>query len=186
MDKGSTEVLEAEHRVILRVIGAMARMDATLERGADLKVETLLAIVEFMRTFADKCHHGKEEAHLFSTLQRKGVPIGGCPLGALIREHEQGRTLVRDLEAATEAYLQGGLGAREALAKSLRGLVALYPNHIWKEDYLLFPMTDKLLGPEEHRELQEKFDAVEAEVGRDVHQRFEQLAQWLEDYESRQ
>jgi len=46
---------------------------------------------------ADKCHHGKEEVHLFPFLEKRGVPARGCPMGALLHEHEQGRTLVTQL-----------------------------------------------------------------------------------------
>ena len=69
--------------------------------------------------------------------------------------------------------------ARESLVKSLRGLIDLYPNHIWKEDYLLFPMTNKVLGLDEQRDLLEKFERVEDAIGRDAHRRFEQLAENL-------
>jgi len=36
-----------------------------LETGKEIEEKTLREIVEFMRTFADKCHNGKEETHLF-------------------------------------------------------------------------------------------------------------------------
>ena len=64
--KSPTEILEAEHHVIQKVVGAMAVLAEGLGAGQEPPVETLRNIVEFMRTFADKCHHGKEEVHLFS------------------------------------------------------------------------------------------------------------------------
>jgi hemerythrin-like domain-containing protein len=53
----------------------------------------------------------------------------------------------------------------------------LYPNHIWKEEYLLFPMSNKVLGAADQQQLLEQFEAVDAAVGRDVHQRFERIAE---------
>ena len=47
---------------------------------------------------------------------------------------------------------------------------------IWKEDYLLFPMTEKLLSAGEQEELSAQFERHESEIGIDVHQDFEQLA----------
>jgi hemerythrin-like domain-containing protein len=134
-----------------------------------------------MRTFADKCHHGKEEAHLFTLLEKKGVPMRGCPLGILIAEHQKGRDLVKQLAEATDSYAMGNASAREALLKSLRSLTELYPNHIWKEEYLAFPMADKILSSEEQRDLSEKFEMVEKEIGLDVHQRFEKFAEVIEE-----
>ena len=67
-------------------------------------------------------HHGKEETHLFPALERKGVPMRGCPLGALLAEHQKGRTLVKELSQATADYARSGSAARNSLIKSLRGL----------------------------------------------------------------
>jgi hemerythrin-like domain-containing protein len=65
MLQGPMEMLAAEHRVIQRVVGGMVRLEAALEEGAEPKVDTLRAIVEFMRTYADRCHH--------ATLERTAV-----------------------------------------------------------------------------------------------------------------
>ena len=69
------------------------------------------------------------------------------------------------------------MAAKKNLLDNLRGLIGLYPNHIWKEDYLLFPMTDKILNADEQRELWEKFEAVEKTIGLDLHHRFEEFAE---------
>ena len=45
--------------------------------------------------------------------------------------------------------------------KSLRGITELYPNRIWKEEYLAFPMADKILSSKKQRNLSEKFELVE-------------------------
>ena len=37
--------------------------------------------------------------------------------------------------------------------------------YIWKEDYILFPMTDKLLTPDEQQALLEKFEVEEMSAG---------------------
>ena len=180
MSDKPTKVLEEEHHFIQKVVGAMAVLAETLEAGKEVEEKTLHDIVEFMRTFADKCHHGKEETHLFPALEKKGVPMRGCPLGILIAEHQKGRDLVKQLAEATDSYANGTTSAREALLKSLHGLTKIYPNHIWKEEYLAFPMADKILSSEEQRELYEKFEIVEKEIGLDVHQRFERFAEELE------
>jgi hemerythrin-like domain-containing protein len=175
--KSPTDILEAEHHLIQKVVGAMAVQAEGLGAGQEPLVETLRSIVKFMRTFADKCHHGKEEVHLFPFLEKRGVPARGCPMGVLLHEHEQGRTLVTQLAQATEAYTSGTASARDAVAAALRGLMELYPNHIWKEEYLLFPMTNKVLGAADQQQLLEQFEAADAAGGRDLHQRFERIAE---------
>jgi len=161
---------KAEHHVIQKIVGAMAVLAGGLGAGQEPPVETLHNIVQFMRTFADICHHGKEELHLFPFLEKRGVPARGCPMGVLIHEHERGRTLVAQLAQATETYASGTAPARDAVTETLQGLMELHPSHIRKEEYLLFPMSNKVLGAADQQQLREKFAEVEATVGRGVHQ----------------
>ena len=179
MAKRPTEILEEEHHVIQQMIGVMAQLIEELARGQKLDSAMLTDLVEFMKGFADRCHHGKEETHLFPLLEAKGVPVNGCPLGILIHEHTSGRKLVGELADSAAAYARKDPGAGESLAAAMQGLVNLYPGHIWKEDYLLFPMTDKILTPEEQNILAEKFAAVEESIGANQHQRFVQMVEKL-------
>jgi len=174
-------MLEDEHRVIARVIGAAPVLADQLEAGHEVDVDTLQGVVEFMRTFADRCHHGKEEELLFPLLATKGVPMQGCPVGALTAEHARGRALVQELASAAGALQKGEPAAREAVVKSLRGIATLYPQHIWKEDYLLFPLANKVVSPEEQQALYRQFEQVEDRVGRDVHHRLEHFAEELSE-----
>ncbi|GLI38810.1 hemerythrin domain-containing protein [Geobacter hydrogenophilus] len=179
MEKKPTDILEEDHHIVQTVVGVMATIAEGLDSGKVPDRGVLRDIVEFMRMFADRCHHGKEESHLFPLLEAKGVPVTGCPLGILIHEHQNGRKLVAELAEAAEAYGRGDTEANGRLRASLQGLVNLYPNHIWKENYLLFPMTNKILSDDEQRELLEKFEQVEESIGKDEHRRFVTMAEVL-------
>ena len=61
-----------------------ASFDAALERGERIDTVLVRQVVEFMREFADRCHHAKEERILFPEMVRKGVPEAGCPIGGLL------------------------------------------------------------------------------------------------------
>jgi hemerythrin-like domain-containing protein len=174
-----TDILEAEHRFISKVVGAAGALADKLESGQPVEAETLQAMVDFMRTFADKAHHGKEEDLLFPLLFSKGVPAHGCPIEALAKEHVMGRALVTGLAEAAAAYAKGDPSSRQALLSSLRGIAQLYPNHIWKEDYLLFPMTDRVLDVADQAALYAEFEKVDQAIGQEVHRRYAQLAEEL-------
>lgn len=180
MEKYSTEILEEEHRSIQRIAGVMLVWAEHLGRGHALPMQSLNDLVEFMRTYADRCHHGKEETYLFPALERSGVPLTGCPVGALRHEHQTGRALVGQLAEAVAVYSPENPATRQPVEEALRALAGLYPNHIWKEDYLAFPMARKVLSAAEEQKLQEAFAQVEKEVGQDVHQRMEAIALRLE------
>ncbi len=176
-----TEILENEHRIIAKVVGAAPILADRLETGQTVDMKMLQEIVGFMHTFADKCHQGKEEEMLFPALVHKGVPMQGCPVGVLTAEHTKGRILVKELSESVAAFQGGDSRAKEAIIKTLRGIAALYPNHIWKEDYLLFPLTNKVLSSEEQQNLFQRFEQVEERIGHDTHQHYEQFAEGLSE-----
>jgi hemerythrin-like domain-containing protein len=95
-------------------------------------------------------------------------------------EHQKGRVMVGELADAIRGYAAGEPPARENLVKALRALVVFYPSHIWKEDYLLFPLAGKVLTPEDQQELTEKFETVERELGLDVLEGFDRVVAELE------
>ena len=88
--------------------------------------------------------------------------------------------MVGEFADAIRGYAAGEPPARDNLVKSLRALVALYPSHIWKEDYLLFPLAGKVLTPEDQQDLMHKFDMVDRELGLDVREGFDKVATELE------
>ena len=85
--------------------------------------------------------------------------------------------MVGELADAIHGYAVGEPLAQENLVKTLRALVVFYPSHIWKEDYLLFPMTNKILSDGEQEALSQGFKQHESPIGLDVHHGFEQLAE---------
>ena len=95
-------------------------------------------------------------------------------------EHLKRGVMVGELADAVHGYAAGESPARENLVKSLRAVVAIYPSHIWKEDYLLFPLAGKVLTPEDQRDLMHKFDMVDRELGLNVHEGCDKAAAELE------
>jgi hemerythrin-like domain-containing protein len=161
------DMLTHEHKYILKVVHALSVIDEDLHRGERVDADLILKVVRFMRNFADKCHHAKEEAVLFPAMEDKGVPKTGCPLAALRAEHDKGRKLVTSLSEAAEAYAAGSLEAVEAISNALGGIRQLYPNHIWKEDEMVFPMALRLFTQDELRKLKIDFDKAESDFGQD-------------------
>jgi hemerythrin-like domain-containing protein len=174
-----TEVLEREHHFIMHVAACMVHLAEDLGKGQEISTATLADILEFLRTFADQCHHGKEEDYLFRMLEKKGIPAKGCPLGVLRMEHDQARSLVGQLANISGQYAKDG-SEKETLRTTLLRLVELYKGHIWKEDYLLFPMTNKVLSTKEQETLNEQFEQMDSRMGTDVSDEFEKLAAKLQ------
>lgn len=164
--------LREEHKVVLLVLRGADALAAAL-RGKDggdpRRVGDLL---DFARGFVDRCHHGKEERHLFPMLAAKAGASG--PVSVMLAEHEEGRRLVRRVEAALAE------GNSAGAAQGLDAYAALLRAHIAKEDTVLFPLADRTLGEEDQQALKVAFDRLEAdEMGEGAHERYHRLAHEL-------
>jgi hemerythrin-like domain-containing protein len=172
----AVDMLVNKHKVILKVVEGL-RQAAEHMRGGNRVDPTLLReAVVFMREFADRFHHAKEEDLLFPALVAHGVPLHGCPIDALLHEHEKGRRLIKQIADALDLYAAGVAEAGITIADAIDGIVKLYPNHIWKEDDMVFPMVEHLFSEADRSELYKGFQEVEAKNPPGTHERFHAFA----------
>jgi len=166
-----------EHRVIESVLDAVDRM---LDEGV-IDREFMLGAVDFIRNFADGCHHAKEEDHLFPALERAGVPREGGPIGCMLHEHEQGRAFVGAIMSNLDAAAAGRPDAVDTVRRAAAGYVSLLRQHIQKEDNILFVMAEQALDCERKKQLMAAFDRTEdATPGK--HERYLELANKLSNW----
>jgi len=182
-DATPRRVLMDEHRVIERVLEAMERM---IE--ADVMDRAfVLGAVDFIRNFADGCHHAKEEDHLFPAMEKAGLPREGGPIGCMLHEHEQGRDFVRRILAGLDAASAGDAGAAAEVRNAVIGYVGLLRQHIQKEDNILFVMSERLLSEDDQKRLIQSFECEEASTP-GKHERYlalaDRLANWSFQAES--
>ena len=178
----ATEILSGEHRVIEQVLDCLETIarDGTA-RGRLDKAPAEQAL-DFFRNFADRCHHGKEEAQLFPAIEAKGFPRHGGPTGVMLDEHERGRAHVRAMAETIERAAAGDGEAVTRFAAHAHGYVGLLRRHIEKEDHCLFAMADRTLSEEDQQRLLEAFAGVEQEhMGLGTHEKFLHLADELAD-----
>jgi hemerythrin-like domain-containing protein len=168
----ATNVLRHEHEAILKMLDVTEKVANRLERGEAVRQEVLANLQEFFRLFADQCHHGKEEDLLFPLLEQKGIPRTGGPIGVMLHEHEEGRSLIRQMGEAAETAKSGVAGASSRWAGAARGYAGLLRGHIEKEDNVLFMMADRVLSPREQEQLAEDFEKLEVDkMGVGTHER---------------
>lgn len=177
-----TELLRQEHRVIERMLDCLQETADRAEAGKGFDSAAAEQMLEFFREFADRCHHGKEEGYLFPAMEAKGFPREGGPIGVMIYEHEQGRTLIRRMADALQAHSAGDASARSAFTQAAHAYCNLLRNHIDKEDQVLFVMADRAFREEDQARLAAAFEKVETEeIGAGVHEKYHRLAEELAD-----
>lgn len=117
-----TDELKDEHKVILRMLKILEKAAQNLEEGKEVKPEGFKKAVDFIRNFADRCHHGKEEDTLFPMMEKYGIPREGGPLGVMLYEHTLGRNYVKGMAEALEKYEKGD---RSSIKKLVENTVML-------------------------------------------------------------
>ena len=159
--------LMTEHRLIERLV---ALLQQELERiQSNVAVDPEFAFVDpvfidlavdFLQTYADRCHHGKEEGLLFAALRQKDLsPAHRQIMAELEQEHLQAREATAQLLQAKIAYLRQEPDAVDRVLAQLGVLAALYPGHIAKEDKeFFFPCMDYFTPAERADLLQQMYD----------------------------
>lgn len=176
----ATEILVFEHRVIERVIHALENAAERLEQGGKVRPGFFVDASDFIKGFADGCHHKKEEGVLFKEMAENGVPVTGGPVGMMLFEHEQGRAFTRSMREAA-LKLADDPSARAAVIENALGYAALLSQHIMKEEHILFPMADRFIPLERQARVAEGFEHIEhVETGEGVHEKYLALADALE------
>ena len=171
------QILMNEHRVIEQVLDCLEKMAERARGDGALAIEDARAAATFFRTFADACHHGKEEDLLFPLLEQKNglTPTEG-PTAVMRMEHDKGRALVGSMIEATDAYeaaegAEGGALAAGDFARAADEFIYLLRGHIQKEDTCLFPIAEDLLSAGEFAGLEASFEAFERDgMGAGVHE----------------
>ena len=96
----ATQDLREEHDSILHVLGVLDRMKDFAPMSDTGRFKRYEEVVYFLKIFADKCHHGKEEGYLFPELVSKGVPNENGPVGVMLQDHKLGRDYISAMSQA--------------------------------------------------------------------------------------
>lgn len=156
--------LKAEHQVILRVVRVLGTLMDRFESSGEFSELPLARCVEFIRLFADACHHGKEEDLLFPLLESRGIPRDGGPIAVMLHEHRVARELTKEMSNALALFRSGDMPAKQTFCHAARNYIDLLTNHIFKEDNILFNMGGRVMSGEDQEALSKSFCAVNCRV----------------------
>jgi len=165
--------LMIEHRLIERMIDIVRDSHQQGESEQRIDPHFVDAVVDFIRTYADKTHHGKEEDVLFRNLKQKELKSGDAEtMEELIQEHVFGRQVTRELVEANEAYKSGDQSSLQTVLEKFRTLTDFYPEHIDKEDRVFFPAALGYLSDEEQQAMLREFEEVDRRM---IHEKYTAL-----------
>ena len=131
--------LMIEHRLIERMLKLIDLEIINISKTNEINISFIEAAIDFIKTYADRCHHGKEEDILFRELKNKDISsVHKKILDELIQEHVYARENTKILADAKNKFLNGDKEAVVTVSTQLNKFVEFYPKHIAKEDKNFF------------------------------------------------
>jgi hemerythrin-like domain-containing protein len=165
--------LMIEHRLIERMLALIKKEAMNIRETKQINPVFIDNAVDFIRVYADRTHHGKEEDILFRDLGNKDMSIEEKRImSELVEEHVLGRKTVSDLVDAKKRHFAGDESALEMVIEKLEFLVTFYPKHIEKEDKVFFPAMMKYLPVEEQQRMLGEFWEFDRNM---IHEKYRNL-----------
>ena len=169
--------LMIEHRLIERMISVIKDALAQIELTHRVDPVFVDTAVDFIRIYADRTHHGKEENILFQELDKRLLSAEDRRvMDELIEEHVFGRQTTKALVEANSRYRNGDETALADIADKLQTLVVFYPKHIDKEDKVFFPAARVYFTESEDQAMLAEFWEFDRKM---IHEKYESLVDGL-------
>ncbi len=172
MKTNITQALVDEHRLILRMIALLEKNAPLTAAGSYRNWQLYLDGVDFIRSYADRFHHAKEEDILFEALVTNGMPRANSPIAAMLMEHDQGRAFVKAMETAANEARAGLPGREGIIAENSLAYAELLREHINKEDTILYPLAERVIPDSMRDKIVEGYATAESKAPADLAERY--------------
>jgi len=179
----SIDVMISDHDQIQRMLKVIRNMCCGILEGAEVSDSDFRDVISFVRIYADKHHHGKEEQFLFPEMVKHLSPVADNLIthGMLV-EHDLGRRHVYDLETALNQYAEDPKTEYKlSILTEAMGYAHLLQLHTEKENKVVYPFARRQLPQEILDEIDEKSHAFEeAQMERGIPQKYLAILERLE------
>jgi len=171
--------LMIEHRLIERMLSVIKVALSKIESKHEIDPVFVDIAVDFIRVYADRTHHGKEEEILFRELKNKPLSSEDQQiLNELIKEHMLGRETTQALVIANTRYRNGDKTALVDIVDKFKTLIEFYPKHIEKEDKKFFPSSRAYFTDEEDQAILSEFWEFDRKM---IHEKYKSVVDELEN-----
>ncbi|GAA0123915.1 MAG: hemerythrin domain-containing protein [Clostridium argentinense] len=138
-----------EHKSIKRMLKVIRKACLDVMNGKEINYTDFEKMIDFVRNYADKHHHEKEEKILFNRMVDE---IGGAAeklvkFGMLV-EHDFGRLYIRELEESLARVKAGDNESKLDVIANAISYTHLLSRHIDKEDNIAYPFARRGLCTE--------------------------------------
>ncbi|MCP4253567.1 MAG: hypothetical protein GY775_09175 [Candidatus Scalindua sp.] len=159
-----------EHVLIKRMLALIPTIADFVENSETVDKDLILSCVDFIRGYADKFHHMKEEDILFKYVDEQSEVIK-----VMYEDHDTGRNHVKNVVEGAEN------GNKAQIKEHLNGYRDLLTQHIKKEDEILYPWIERQMSDNQIGELFQRCSAADASVGEELPKKYEKFIIDLEE-----
>ena len=165
--------LMIEHRLIERMLAVIQDTLAQVKKTGTIDPLFIDIAVDFIRTYADRTHHGKEEDILFRDLNNKDLSdVDRRGMNQLIEDHLLGRRTTKALDEANKRYRNGDTAAFGDIVSCLHTLLDFYPRHIEREDKVFFPAARAYFSEAEDQAMLAEFQDFDRKI---IHEKYKSV-----------
>lgn len=166
------EILVHEHIDISEALALAKNVSEKMAKGKEVTQEFWQNLIIFLRGFADKCHHAKEEDIFLPVVSKINSDFKSCA-DLVLAEHVKGRGYIRSLEVGVEKFYSGDQKAKKDIIQNVESYVELLIQHIRRENEC-FPKAMKTVPENIQLEMAEKFERIEQEeIGEGEHEKYQ-------------
>lgn len=179
----SIKIMVAEHENIRKMLKVIRKVCYRVMTNGEYDIADFPKIIDFVRSYADKLHHGKEEDILFVTMNKEldKLAKSGAITGMFI-EHDNGRLYMANLEKGVNNYIAGDDEARLDIIANSICYADLLDRHIEKENTAMYKFAENQLSDEAKSFVETESQKVEDEALKaGIQEKYIQLLHQLEE-----
>jgi len=165
----SIELMVNEHKNIKRMLAVIRKYCFKVLKNQQLDYNDFYRIIDFVRNYADKHHHGKEEKILFRIMMENMGPVADKLIrNGMLVEHDLGRLHLTQLEAAIEDYEKNPVTDHKLdIISNAVGYGALLQRHIEKEDQAAYAFAARALPADKMNDVDTETENFEIQARKD-------------------
>ncbi|SKC48707.1 hemerythrin domain-containing protein [Maledivibacter halophilus] len=151
-----------EHKNIKKVLRVARKLCINILNRGEVNYEAFNIVVDFVKNYADKHHHNKEEDILFKKMSEElGEEIERGSIYGMFAEHDMGRLYMKNLVEALDRVNNGDDDSKVDIIANTISYTDLLHRHIDKEDNAIYEFGKRNLSMEAMLEVEERCREVE-------------------------
>ena len=179
----SLDLMVFEHANIKRMLKLVRMFCYKLYNREDVDFNDIDKMMDFIKNYADKHHHGKEELKLFNRMvEHLGVAAQKLVNNGMLVEHDMGRFYMQELKISLDDYKNGNDEAVLDVIANAISYTHLLDRHIQKENDLVYPFAKNNFKKEIMDQINEDCEVFEQEAEKlGTQEKYLQLLEELEE-----